>query len=147
MSFKATAVVLSPSDIRITYSSGENPSRASALAELQAVLATISAKQLLSASVSETLTGTDLSSLVIGHDETVPFEEGSLVLRRAGVSPEPPFVTKTKTIENMALVYKVSTGPQIDTTATDIAALVTAFYDGTGRNGFAPVLGESKYAK
>lgn len=147
MSFKATAVVLMPNDERGNYSSGDNPTRASALAELGAVLQTISAKQLLSASVSESVTGADLTALVIGHAATVPFEEATIVMRRAGVSPEPPFVTKSKTVENMALLYKVANSPQVDTDADDIAALITAFYDGTGRNGFAAIIGASKYAK
>lgn len=147
MSFKASAVVLAPNDERVTYSSGENPSRATALAELDALLTLISAKRLLSATVSETLTGTDLSGLTIGHAETVPFEEATLVLRRTGVPPEPPFVTKNRRIENMALIYKVTDSPQVDTDAEDVDTFIAAYYDGTGRNGFAPVIGASKYAK
>lgn len=147
MSFKATAVVLAPNDEKITYSSGVNPTRANALAELQAKLALICAKSVLSASVGEVLQGTDLSAITIGHAETVPFEDATLAMHRVGVSPEPPFVYKEVRIENMSLGYKLAGVNKVDMANDDVAAFVTAFYDGTGRAGFSQNIGESDYDK
>jgi len=145
MSFTATATVLNPSGKPQKYSSGQNPTRAAAKAELIAELQLISAISLLNVSVSETVSTTELADFVIGHAQTVPFEDATLSLHRVGGTGEPPFVYREKRIENMALLYKVTDSDQVDMTAADVVAFVTAFYDGTGHNGYAQNIGKSTY--
>jgi hypothetical protein len=145
MSFTATATVLNPSGNRQKYSSGQNPTRAAAKAELVAELKLISAQVLLSVSISENVGTTELADFVVGHAATAAFEDATLSLHRVGGTGEPPFVYREKRIENMALAYKVTSSDQVDMTATDVAAFVTAFYDGTGHNGYAENIGKSTY--
>lgn len=143
MSVKATAIVLSDSKVKISYSSGPNADQAAAKAELQKVLATVVGLEVLSVSYS---TAGDVADFPL-HAAGI-FEDATLVLQKGAGTAASPYITKSKRIENMSLSYLAAGGSSlIDISNADILAIATAFQDGSGVGGYSPKVGASRFHK
>jgi len=141
--WKASAKVLTPSDDFETYGSGPNPTRAAAILEISTTLATVVGKAIVSMSVTEDPDPTTEGLALKSIDDQ--FEDATLVLSKPGPLAG-QYLTRTKHIENMDLAYKQLGGNFVNPVDPDVLAIVAAFRDGLGGNGYSLVASESKFS-
>jgi hypothetical protein len=140
--FRASAAVRTPSDDLETYGSGPNTSRALAVAELNSILATVVGLGVERYSISEQTDPTTEGAALNSAD--AQFEDSVLVLTK---SVGGKLVEKTLTVENMSLGYKVAVAGSnlVEVTDADLAAIASAYHDGSGVGGYDFAPGKSYF--
>lgn len=133
-SFTAKARVVPMVGPAYTVSSGPNSSKANALLELDTILGTVVGQAILTVSVTEHMPLADAGLELL--NDTDQYEDASIPVQKTGDLPG-TFKTRVIHVENMSTAYAVEGHTDlVDTENADVAAIITAYRDSSGNNGY-----------